>query len=57
MSGQAEPELTLDVDIEGVGDESALVLLSVSLGCVSLGFKSGGKVSLDHWGLQSRRLM
>jgi len=55
MRGQAEPKFTLDVDggalevpvnvpvEEGVADESALVLPSVSLACVSLGFKSDGE--------------
>ena len=31
----------MDIE-EGVADEGALVLLSVSLGCVSLGSESGG---------------
>lgn len=63
MSGQAEPDLTLDVDgralevlvnvftEEGVADESAPVLLFVSLASISPSFEPDGKVPLDHSGL------
>ena len=51
LSGQAESELILDVDIEEVvADESALVSLSVSLVCVSLGFESDGEGSFGSLG-------